>query len=340
MRKTILSLIVLCGFSAPAFAAVSGNALKADAPDRYVVVKGDTLWGISKKFLKDPWKWPELWGLNKDQVKNPHLIYPGQMLVLEKRADGSAELKAGGLQTVKLEPHTRVEPSSREAVPSVPPSLIEPFLSKPLVVEDGVFESAARIAGGGDQRVVFGSGDAVYATGINPDRGRMWHVYRKGRPLIDPDTGQSLGFEAIYLGDARVINFGPVSKLDIVYANQEINQNDALTPSPGMVFSTYAPHAPSNPVSARIIAAYGGLAEVGQNAIVSINRGATNGLEKGNVLAVYRNGETLKTDRGNVTLPGDRIGLLFVFRTFDRVSYALVAESTRPIHVGDVATNP
>jgi LysM repeat protein len=340
MRKLILSLILFSGFSGSGLAAVSGNALQADAPDRHAVVKGDTLWGISKKFLKDPWKWPELWGLNANQVKNPHLIYPGQVLVLEKRADGTVQMKAAGLQTVKLEPHVRVEPSGRESVPSVPPSLIEPFLSKPLVVEAGAFESAARLIAGGDQRVIFGSGDTIYATGIGQSGARMWHVYRKGRPLIDPDTGENLGNEAVYLGDARVVSYGPVTKLEIVYANQEIHQNDALTPSPGMAFVTYVPHAPRNPVSGRIISAYGGLAEVGQNGIVSINRGTREGLEKGHVLAVYRDGEVVDTSKGQVTLPGDRIGLLFVFRTFERVSYALVAESARPVHLRDVVTRP
>src|SRR5574342_908397 len=127
MRKTILPLILLSSFAAPALPAVSQKALQEGAPERYSVVKGDTLWSISKKFLKDPWKWPELWGLNREQIKNPHRIYPGQLLVLDKRADGSAQLKASGLQTVKLQPRVRAEPSAREAVPSVPPSLIEPF---------------------------------------------------------------------------------------------------------------------------------------------------------------------------------------------------------------------
>lgn len=340
MRKTILSLILLSGLAGPALAAVSQQALQEGAPDRHVVAKGDTLWGISKKFLKDPWKWPELWGLNRDQIKNPHLIYPGQVLALEKRSDGTAQLKAGGLQTVKLQPRARAEPSAREAVPSVPASLIEPFLSKPLVVEQGAFDAAARVVGGGDSRVIFGSGDAVYVTGVTPQGGQMWHIYRQGRPLMDPETQEILGYEAIYLGDAKVLNFGKVSKLEITYANQEINNNDALTPSPGMVFSTYAPHAPDKPVTGRVMSAYGGVAEVGHNGIVSINRGAKHGLEKGHVLAVYRNGEAVKTNIGEVQLPGDRIGLLFVFRTFDRVSYALVAESSRPIHVMDQVTKP
>jgi len=340
MRKTILSLILLSGSVAAAVAATSQGDLKQDAPNRYTIVKGDTLWGISKRYLKDPWKWPELWGLNREQIRNPHLIYPDQVLGLERRGDGTAQLTVSGVQTVKLSPTVRVEPSAREAISSVPPGMIEPFLSKPLVVEQGAYEKAPTIVAGADQRVIYGVGDTVYAVGVTEKAGQLWHVYREGRSLIDPDTKENLGSEAIYLGDAKVRNFGKVSKLEIVSANQEINANDALTPSPGLVLSTYAPHAPDKEITGRIMSAYGGLAEVGQNAIVTINRGARDGLEKGHVLAVYRDGETVKTKIGKVTLPGDRIGLLFVFRVFNRVSYALVAESTQPVHVKDLVAKP
>lgn len=340
MRKTILSLILLLGSAATVIAATSQGDLTKDAPDRYTIVKGDTLWGISKRYLKDPWKWPELWGLNRDQIKNPHLIYPDQVLVLDRRGDGTVQLKVSGAEAVKLSPTVRVEPSAREAVPSVPPGVIEPFLSKPLVVEPGAYEKAPTIIAGPDQRVIFGSGDTVYAIGVSESVGQLWHVYREGRALIDPDTQENLGSEAIYLGDAKVRNYGKVSKLDITYANQEINANDALTPSPGLILATYAPHAPDKEIKGRIMSAYGGLAEVGQNGIVTINRGTRDGLERGHVLAVYRDGETVPTKIGKVTLPGDRIGLLFVFRVFNRVSYALVAESTKPIHVKDLVTKP
>ncbi len=340
MRKTILSLILLFGFVVAAIAATSQGELKTDAPDRYTIVKGDTLWGISKRFLTDPWKWPELWGLNREQIRNPHLIYPDQVLVLDRRGDGTARLTVSGVQTVKLSPTIRVEPSAREAIPSVAPGVIEPFLSKPLVVEQGAYEKAPTIVAGPDQRVIFGTGDDVYAIGVTEKAGQVWHVYREGRALIDPDTKENLGSEAIYLGDAKVRNFGKVSKLEIVTSNQEINANDALSPSPGLVLSTYAPHAPEKEITGRIMSAYGGLAEVGQNSIVTINRGARDGLEKGHVLAVYRDGETIKTKVGKVTLPGDRIGLVFVFRVFNRVAYALVVESAKPIHVKDVVTKP
>jgi hypothetical protein len=340
MRNTILSLILLSGLSVPALAAVGDQDLQKDAPERYTVTQGDTLWGISKRYLKDPWKWPDLWGKNREQIKNPHLIYPGQVLVLEKRPDGTAQLKATGLQTVKLEPRARVEPSGREAVSSVPRAVIEPFLSKPLVIDASALDSAPLIVGGGDQRVIFGSGDLVYATGMPAQPPQLWNVYRPGKELVDPDTQESLGFEAVYLGDARLQRQDEVSKLEIVSSNQEIHRTDRLAPSPGMVIVNYMPRPPEKPITGRIMAAYGGVAEMGQNSIVTINRGAREGVERGHVLAVYEDGKIAKVLGREIKLPGERSGLLFVFRTFDRVSYALVVESSRAMHVGDWVTKP
>lgn len=341
MRKTILSLILLTGFIGAAGAAVSQKELQKDAPDRYTIVKGDTLWGISKRYLKDPWKWPELWGMNREQIKNPHLIYPGQVLSLDRRADGTAQLKAApALKTEKLEPHARVLPSGREALGVVPRALIEPFLSKPLVVSADEFNSAPLIVGGPDDRVVFGGGDRVYASGLTPQHGESQQVYRRGRALVDPDTQELLGYEAVYLGDAKVTKGGEVSTLDLTYANQEIHKSDRLTPSPGLIITNYAPRPPEKPIKGRILASYGGLAEMAQNSILSINRGVKDGLEIGHVLAVYSDGGRSKVGGQVYKLPGERIGLVVVFRTFERVSYALVVESSRPIHVNDVVTKP
>ena len=141
MRKTIISLILLLTPVLQAYAADAG-ALKEDAPDRYIVVPGDTLWSISGRFLKDPWKWPEVWKMNQEQIKNPHRIYPGDVVVLD-RSGQEAQLRliqgqvagaAAAATTVKLSPRTRVEPLKDAAVPAIPPSAIEPFLSRPLVV--------------------------------------------------------------------------------------------------------------------------------------------------------------------------------------------------------------
>lgn len=340
MRKTILSLILLSGLASPALAAVSEQELQKDAPARHTVTKGDTLWAISKRYLKDPWKWPDLWGMNREQIKNPHLIYPGQVLVLDRRPDGTAQLKATGLPIVKLEPKARVEPSSREAVATVPRAIIEPFLSKPLVIEAGGLDGAPMLVGGNDGRVIFGLKDTVYATGLPPQPAQVWNVYRPGKELVDPDTNESLGYEAVYLGDARLMRQDEVSKLEVIVAHQEMHRTDRLTPSPGMVILSYNPRAPEKPVTGRILSAYGGLAEVGQNAIVTLNRGARDGLERGHVLAVYAEGRVEKVLGRQVKLPGERSGLLVVFRTFDRVSYALVVDSSRPMHVGDWVAKP
>jgi hypothetical protein len=340
MHKTILSLILLAGLGNPAMAAVSDQELQKDAPARHTVTKGDTLWAISKRYLKDPWKWPELWGMNREQVKNPHLIYPGQVLVLDRRPDGTAQLKATGLPTVKLAPKVRVEASGREAVATVPRAIIEPFLSKPLVIEAGGLEGSPMIVGGTDGRVVFGLGDTIYATGLPAQPAQVWNVYRQGKALVDLDTNETLGYEAVYLGDARLMRQDEVSKFEIIAGNQEIHRTDRLTPSPGMVIVNYNPRAPEKPITGRILSAYGGLAEMGQNAIVTLNRGARDGLERGHVLAVYEEGRVEKVMNRQVKLPGERSGLLVVFRTFDRVSYALVVESSRPMHVGDWVSKP
>ncbi|HEX9180587.1 MAG TPA: peptidoglycan-binding protein, partial [Burkholderiales bacterium] len=242
--------------------------------------------------------------------------------------------------TVKLEPKVRVEPSSRDAVATVPRAIIEPFLSKPLVIESGGLDGAPMLVGGNDGRVIFGLKDTVYATGLPPQAAQVWNVYRPGKELVDPDTNESLGYEAVYLGDARLMRQDEVSKLEVIVANQEMHRTDRLTPSPGMVILSYNPRAPEKSVTGRILSAYGGLAEVGQNAIVTLNRGARDGLERGHVLAVYAEGRVEKVLGRQVKLPSERSGLLVVFRTFDRVSYALVVDSSRPMHVGDWVAKP
>lgn len=345
MRKTIISLIVLASFcSLKAYA--EELQLAENAPERYIVVPGDTLWSIAGKFLKDPWQWPKLWGMNREQIKNPHRIYPGDVLVLDK-SGGSPGLRVAR-ETVKLKPQVRVEQTSREAIPSIPAGAIEPFLSQPLVIEANALDSAPRIVGTKDERVVIARGDTAYALGLSQDKGKLWQIYRLGKTLVDPDTKEVLGHEAVYLGDAKVANFGEVSAIDIVKSRQEISRGDRLVPAPGLVFNTYAPHAPDKQVRGRIIAAYESVAEVGRNAIVTINRGTRDGLEMGHVLAIYSGGNSssfrayaLKGEKdAAIKLPEERSGLLFIFRTFDRVSYGLVMQTHGPVHVLDTVQTP
>jgi hypothetical protein len=380
MRKAIISLILLV---TPAWTASAAEApaIQEGAPDRYIIQRGDTLWGIAGRYLKEPWRWPELWKMNQEQLKNPHLLYPGDALVLD-RSGAEAKLQVVPLDTLRLEPRVREEPSERAALPSIQPSAIEPFLSKPLVVSAGELDGAARIVATSESRVTIGAGDRAFASGITRDKGDIWQIFRRGDPLVDPETRELLGYEATYLGDARVLRHGDVAELSIVRSTQEIYRDDRLVPlgKQPPVFA-YMPHPPRVPVKGRIISAYGSLQETGPLSIVALSKGARDGLQVGSVLAIERSqtdarysqrteplfgrsgitgrdtpriyyAEALPpreqlfsrgepVTRGDIArLPQDRYGLLMVFRTFDRTSFALVMEASRPVAVSDIVTNP
>ncbi len=367
MRKSfIIGLVVVLGhLGTPALAATPD--IDPNAPDRHVVVPGDTLWGISGRFLKQPWRWPELFELNREQIKNPHLIYPGDVIVLDRVA-GRARVVSG--TTITLTPRVRVEPRDSDAIPAIPSASIEPFLSQPLVLDQATIDSAPRIVATEENRMLVGTGSRAYARGIDGKTGQFWQVFRPGEMLVDPDSKESLGLQAVYLGDARVVRSGEVSVLEIVKATQEMYVGDRMFAAPPPSFVTYAPRAPAKPVQGRVISAYSGLAEVGTNGVVTLNRGTRDGLEVGNVLAVYRSAESASNVRRaepltgfrespiygrtgltgtgdggpqpvpETGLPPERHGLLFVFRTFEKVSYALVMNSTAPVNVLDRVQNP
>lgn len=316
--------------------------LAPDAPDRHIVVPGDTLWGIASLFLKDPYRWPEIWRLNEQDIKNPHRIYPGQVVILDKSGD-RPQLKIGKL--VKAEPRIYFE-SSEQPIPAIPQKVIEPFLSQPLVLDAGALDDAARIVAFQGERIATGAGDVVYATNARA-KAAEWQVFRPGPPMIDPDSGDEkkvLGFEAIYLGTARQLRDGEPATFEITTSKQEIQRNDNLLPSPPLQIINYVPHAPSRPVAGRIIKIYGGVGEGGKFSIVSLSRGKQDGLEIGNVLAVFRTGAEVQNLHGDNTekhkLPEERYGLVFVFRVFDRVSYGLVMNAPRSVMEGDTVRNP
>jgi hypothetical protein len=288
MNKRIISLIILCSWAMAAPAATTAD-LAAGAPDRYVVVQGDTLWGIAKRFLNDPWKWNDLWKTNQDQIRNPNRIFPGDVLVLDKSAE-EMRLKLLRAETVKVLPQIRSEQLAPEAVPVIPTADIEPFLSKPLVIAQNQLADAPRIVRTQESRVAIGAGDNAYANGITKDKGNFWQIFRPGEPLVDPVSKETLGYVAVYLGEAKVSKFGNISTVDIVSATQEIYAGDYLQPSPrDITIDGYAPHAPTKKIDARVIALYNQLYETGPNSIITLNRGTRDGLEVGHVLAIYRN---------------------------------------------------
>lgn len=345
MRKPIISIIIcLSLLSIRPVYAVDDNLLRADAPVRHIVVEGDTLWGIAARFLHDPWRWSEVWGLNRDQLKNPHRIYPGDVIVLEKTLKGDRlHLIKGGedRRTVKLSPSVRIESVDSGAIPSIPASVIEPFLTQPLVIEKDGLLRAPILLGTSDNRVVMSTGNTVYVSNIPHELGKAWQIFRPGKALQDPDmNNQVIGYEAEYLGNASIAAFGEISTAVITHSTQEILKGDRLVPAPGFIFNNYAPHAPIVPISGRILSVYGGVTEIAKGSIITLNKGARDGLEMGNVLAIHRKSQTRMPDGKMIVLPEERSGLVFVFRVFDKVSYALVVQSKGSILIQDAVKNP
>jgi hypothetical protein len=348
MRSTMRSIIsaLFIGVSSLAWAqAAKPLELAPDAPDRHIVVPGDTLWDIAKMFLKDPFRWPEIWRLNTEEVRNPHWIYPGQVIVLDRSGDQPRLVLGTALPAtaVKLEPRIYVE-QERRAIPTIPQHIIEPFLSRPLVVDGNALDNAARIVALPEGRAIVASGDAIYATGVR-GTGTHWQIFRSGEPLRDPDRPEEvLGLETIYLGAARVVREGEPATLAITASREEIWRNDFLMQAPEPAMMNYVPHAPAQPVRGRVLALYGGVGAAGKLSIVSISRGARDGLEIGHVLALYSAGaEVVNRFDGKVEryrLPDERYGALLVFRVFDRVAYALVMEAERPVVAGDAFGTP
>ena len=337
---------------------VALSELAPNAPDSHTVKSGDTLWGISKIFLKSPWRWPELWGMNIDQIRNPHLIYPGQILYLDK-SNGRARLRVGQAvgtpgSTVKLKPRVRSSGADDGAIAAIPFNLIEPFLNEAVIFPANELESAPRIVAAREGRVLIGRGDTAYVRG---DLGtqRDFRIFREPRPLRDPSTKEILGYEATYVGSAEYVRPGETRTADgkpevvpatftVTSIRQEAGVGDRLSPVPPNEFSSYAPHAPQGAMAGQIVSVYGEALQAGQNQIVSLNRGTRDGIERGHVLALWRDGVSVvdPTDpsKPTIKLPDERHGNLFVFRVFDRMSYALILTVKEPVKSGDRFTQP
>ncbi len=344
-----------------ASAGVPLSELAPDAPDSHTVVPGDTLWDISKLFLKSPWRWPELWGMNRDQIRNPHLIYPGQILHLVK-TDGRARLQFGQRvggdaagDTVKLRPQMRISALDSSPIPTIPLHLIQPFLTDAVVFDTDVLATAPRIVATQEGHVLLGKGDTAYARG--DFRGATdFRIFRTSRVLRDPTTNEILGYEAPYVGTADLVRpaedrKGPDGKPEIVPATlqitqvkQEVGVGDRLAPAPQRNLERYVPHAPERPMAGQIAAIYGEAINAGQNQIVALNRGKRDGVERGHVFALWRDGVAMKDktqDRPqDIKLPDERHGILFVFEVYERVSYALIISVKEPVKPGDRFTQP
>ena len=338
MRNFIIYLFCLSGLL-PSWSCAETIELQKDAPARYVVVPGDTLWGISAKYLKDPWKWPEIWGMNRNQIRNPQLIYPGDVILLET-GGGKPRLKIEGkekLQTLRLEPALQIRDLGR-AIPSIPISIIGPFLSANQVVDEKTWDSAPELVAGQDESDILGTGQYGYVSGLAEGSAATWDIYGKPRDLVDPDTGKSLGLEVRYLGEARVVRPGSPAKILITRAYSEMDMGSRLLPVFKETITHYVPHSPDRMIKGRILSGSRNALEIGQNDIVSISLGSRDGLELGNVLAVYRPGGSAMD--GGMSLPAEQVGLVLVFRIYEKAAYALVVQSTRSIHALDVVRTP
>jgi len=312
-------------------------------PDRYVVVKGDTLWDISAMFLKDPWYWPEIWYVNP-QIANPHLIYPGDMISLVY-VDGQPRLilERGG--AARLSPRVREAPLT-DAILAIPYDKIKGFLSKPAVLDKDTAENAPYILTDRFGHLAHGAGTEVYARGEDFGAKSVYSIMRIGDELRDPDTGKVLGYEGIYVGDGTVVREGDPATLLLNASKQEALNGDKLLPSEHSFPLYFTPHSPSEDVEGTIISVFDGVSIIGAYQIVTLNRGTDHGLEPGHVLAVHQAGR-IEKDRyagrwfpEKVQLPEENAGLLMVFRTFDEISYGLIVRATSDIHVLDTVRNP
>jgi len=425
MRKPIIiAVLSLSGFISSLVGA-DEIKLRDNSPQQYVVVKGDTLWGISSRFLNDPWRWPELWRMNREQIKNPHWIYPGDTVALDMSGGAPRLRLIKGDQTIKLSPRIRSESIEAQAIPAIPPSAIGPFMTQALILDDDALDDAPHIVGAEEDRVIMGQGDKIYAKGHTRNSEiRDWSIFRKGKALLDPGTEKTLGTEMEYIGEARTVQNDDVMTLEITRSVQEARRDDRLKPSEhNSRYLQSVPHAPEKMINGSIISAYGPHTEATRYQTVVINKGSKDGIEEGHVLAVHRKGRTVEPTEGAqrknawryadreclkegksvsfdqfydpkdtlepcknasdaatrgvdysdigclkpgakisfdqffnpkdvyklhcrsekreaVTLPDERTGLLFVYRVFNRVSYALVMSSSRPVYLLDVVKNP
>jgi hypothetical protein len=338
------SRVSLAGVGQPAPPPV----LNPRHPDSYVVQRGDTLWDIASMFLRDPWYWPEIWQINP-QVENPHLIYPGDILSLAYLGDGRPVLTlergqpAGPVE--RLSPRVRSQPLE-EAISTIPYETLAAFLSRPSLLSAEQIEGAPYIFA--HREGLMGSaGRDVYARGTDAAEGSVFNVVHVGDELVDPDNNDVLGYEGIYVGQGRIRRTGDPATVYLLDGTRETLIGDYLfseeTPTP----FNFLPRAPEQDVEGRIISVIDGVSLIGQYQVVAINRGVQHGLEPGHVLRIFQTGDVVEDEvrhgglfADKVRLPDELAGTMMVFRTFDRMSYALVMEATTAIEVLDTVRNP
>ncbi|MBQ5949452.1 LysM peptidoglycan-binding domain-containing protein [Massilia sp. ST3] len=360
VTRAAAAALVACATAGAALAsstAPAGCTFRPNAPDQHVVVKGDTLWDISGHFLQNPWCWPQVWGMNREEIRNPHWIYPGQVIYFD-RTRGRLSLSPPGGDgrgeppVTRLSPQLRTESLERDAIQAIPAGAIEPYLTQPLVVEASELANAPRIVASQEGRVYLGQGDKVYVKGALHG-GSSFQVFRPGTVLKDPQTGKAMAHEAAYLGTVTLVSEArpgvDAHTFRVTDTVQEMGVGDLLVPAPPAPVRNYMPHAPAQAVDARVMSIYAGVSYAGQSQVVTVNRGSLDGLDVGSVLQLYHLGKTVPdpaskgffgVGKSQIKLPDEQYGSLFIFRVFKNVSYGLIMQVTEPVQVGDVAKSP
>jgi len=342
MKKLLMGAVAAACLSCSALVFAQDSLLKTNHPDSHTVIKGDTLWDISEKFLASPWKWPEIWQVNP-QIENPHLIYPGDKIRLIY-VDGKPRLVIDrGPREFKLSPSIHIQPIDR-AIPAIPLDAVEHFLSRSRVVGLQDMDNAPYVLMGKEQHLIIGAGDTLYARGVFDSGNSSYGVYRAGDVFTDPETEEVLGLQALDIGTVKIkAQQGDIATFAINRTTEEIRTSDRLLPvDQRAIDSSFFPTAPEDDIEGVIMAVEGGVSQVARMDVVVINRGEREGLMVGNVLQIFKEGGVIR-DRiagDSVQLPDEKAGLLMIFRSFEKMSYGLVLEAERPLSVGDRVSNP
>jgi len=294
--RILLGALLAGALAGTATAAEAPAGLTPDHPDRYIVQRGDTLWDIAGRFLDEPWRWPDVWQANP-QIENPHLIYPGDEVVLSY-SDGKPILRVrrrGGRGVTVLSPSVRAVALGPPAIPTIPVDAIQQFLGRPLVVTDAEYAAAPYILSVGREALVARPGERFYARGIADESQTRYSIYRKGQAYIDPASGDLLGYEAVHVADAVLERPGDPATLIVTGMNREVLAEDRLVPTDeDQIYEAYHPRAPEQAVSGQIISVFDGVSQIGQYNTVVLNVGTRDGLAPGHVFGVFQRGDVVQ----------------------------------------------
>jgi hypothetical protein len=327
-------------------------------PQTYIVQEGDTLWDISSVFLRDPWYWPEIWYKNP-QIENPHLIYPGDTLAIvyvggERRVELQSRgtdkslpsQTMGGLRVVKINPRVRSQPIDA-TIPMIPIDKIRHLLERPLIVDEETLKKSAYVLSSLDNHLINSLDDKLYVRNLDTSSGTgRYHIYRPNRPLYDPVTNELLGYEALYVGESKLLLRGDPASVRVTDSEREILRNDRVMPLDNVNFERdFYPRAPDTDVSGEIVALLNAISQSGAFQTIAINLGNRDGVESGNVLRILRNGDVIPDPnepdpKFTVRLPDEQIGVAMIIRSFEKMSYALIMEANMPVSVKDYVESP